>query len=1218
MIQENRLLWQETHKKSFWEEGKFVFFEKRNIAEEQGAWKKRKKFKEKPKESKDKNQADLEAFKSFDIPVAFESTERGMEQKQTLLQGTDEQMNRMEEWFVRYNILSHDEDFQERFKALKKVLDDKITDPTNVKEIEKIARRAEDAEIQRLYKELGLSRPSAYSADTDEMSTAGEGFLQLRQATDLTDKNAGKKAFKEHLQGQYTQEQTYFQDNIAKGFSTHLSAINKSMTALEKDFPDLKGEGMHAWQSIGTDLQKLQQLKSEFVTEAEQLDFAKQLSGMSEIQGYFEIERQSFLDRNGQNPEGLDRKECWQRAVKKFWEKKRDRMKFLVEKFTQESQALQWQMYCLRQFLEQNSIVTTADIKKKILPEVLLKTHIPNNSDQANPDITFDDLISQELDGEKDKVKRAIKAAKFVAGSEQWMSDKAQGGIVKACETPEEVERILAEAQAQADVKKSKENHFNGEIGKITGELNGASGIIDKIAKSYLDSQETDPETGKVTLIKNTTLTDSQKAGVQERLNEYQTQLKQLQSEANSFPQGTSNEIFADAYSAAISFKSELEAFEDKIKRTTGKNIEGVTGGVKIEFVSPESLLKAVKNIYKVFVEEVDHDNEVDAAMLQQNLGTGLSKVVPGWAGHIMDLAGKKGKLKKEGLESKERKEFDYSSMDHHGLLEAFYNWNDDNLQHLRSLLEAMKDRGFLRWDDERLWTHLEKATGIKMPEIAKTNTAIRNVYLGKIFAKLFDNENWFGGAKRGNQDNFIKKYQEKMTDAKNIDTEKGVRAKFTDILKKHYENNKEYLDENGQMSEKHPQTFLFDRGNSVDPHVYAALLIHETTENGMNGEDIIFYLIRGVASGLLSHEFITHFADKGFFNKWQDLNVFRKMSMADVRKFDKYLTGRIDENAPQFLDQKTDGDREKEVRANYREKNFFRGDMGRVLKVIHDGLSTDDGVADRTNRIIEKWREVDKDIHQNALCKVPPSQMIPLLGKYSGQTVLDKSKAQNGITGFTTRLDAFDLWNKNRYNRDPSNEAERNKKHVKSLASSMASSLLVFGAFDGRLESKDTTPLTPADWNESPAGGFDAGLKTVQYANVVQNFLATFIAAVPDQTIGKFSKEDILATLFSKNRQPDQKLSDDMIRTLSLKGELQNLIEKRSNLFLFLMDTWQNKQAFASYLDAKNSIQMNTVGDSYTNIHEDLQWTSKTAERFEKWKTSERCPAEFRKASKS
>jgi len=221
------------------------------------------------------------------------------------------------------------------------------------------------------------------------------------------------------------------------------------------------------------------------------------------------------------------------------------------------------------------------------------------------------------------------------------------------------------------------------------------------------------------------------------------------------------------------------------------------------------------------------------------------------------------------------------------------------NKDQIRGILALLSDRGELDWESEDIWHKLEDLSGYKMPEKAcKRDDVLRDTWLRKMITEIWNDKELYyhwRGANDSNTASGKKHFTPTVDQLSNVGG--GMSGELFKQLKL-YKQWKALADENHHKGLGHPP-FPVD----VKPHLYEEIIDYAIRDGKMTMEAKMFYLVQGVASGLLSIDRLRALAGEhgGIINSFPFIEYFyqKNNTLPELKKIAADITEDFDENNP-------------------------------------------------------------------------------------------------------------------------------------------------------------------------------------------------------------------------------------------------------------------------------------------------------------------------------
>ena len=221
--------------------------------------------------------------------------------------------------------------------------------------------------------------------------------------------------------------------------------------------------------------------------------------------------------------------------------------------------------------------------------------------------------------------------------------------------------------------------------------------------------------------------------------------------------------------------------------------------------------------------------------LVRARMGAGLT----GW---IPDDVPMVGRLKHEFNRRDQNAELDevrqwrdaFKNVDSTKLLARIAKPSVRNKDEIKALFEELTERGRLDWNDEAIWKKLNMLSHYRMPiEPCMNDDLLRDDWLERLISDIWNDNDLFNNWKRAN-DASIKSEKDKFT------------PKVDQLAN---------LDSMGEKLETMLRDWVEGRPGKerVNPHLYEEVVHYAIRMGKMSMEGKFYYLIRGVAEGLLS-----------------------------------------------------------------------------------------------------------------------------------------------------------------------------------------------------------------------------------------------------------------------------------------------------------------------------------------------------------------------------
>jgi len=201
-------------------------------------------------------------------------------------------------------------------------------------------------------------------------------------------------------------------------------------------------------------------------------------------------------------------------------------------------------------------------------------------------------------------------------------------------------------------------------------------------------------------------------------------------------------------------------------------------------------------------------------------------------------------------------------------------------LDEIKAIFEELAERGRVDWNDEKMWVKLNKNSHYSMLiEPCKNDDLLRDRWLNKLISDIWTDKDLFYKWRRAN-DSGIKSGKENFTAKVDqlSNVKGGLDGELADQLSMFLETK-----ESGRPIPE-----------DVNPHLYEEVIDYAIRLGRMTMEDKFYFLIRGVASGLLSIDRLRVLAGEGggYLNIFPFIDYFymKNNDMAFIKKLDRRL----------------------------------------------------------------------------------------------------------------------------------------------------------------------------------------------------------------------------------------------------------------------------------------------------------------------------------------
>ncbi len=272
---------------------------------------------------------------------------------------------------------------------------------------------------------------------------------------------------------------------------------------------------------------------------------------------------------------------------------------------------------------------------------------------------------------------------------------------------------------------------------------------------------------------------------------------------------------------------------------------------------------------------------DVGYAITKPLQDSNLTKIIPGLNNYLPGLhAYHQRRYSGTETEAADKWKDGMKNEDSHTLLHFMhYTKNKDAI---RGIISLLCDRGEMDWNDTGVWATLRSLSGYDMPEgPCLRSDVLRDTWLRKIISYIWNDKELYYHW-RSENDSKIKSGKEHFTPW--VDQLSNLKGGMEAELQKQLRLYTEWSEhEQGTPPE------------DIKPHLYEKV-IHYAIENGkMTMEQKFFYLIRGVASGLLSIDRLRTLAGEegGVLNQFPFIDYFyhKNNTLPEVQILARRLT---------------------------------------------------------------------------------------------------------------------------------------------------------------------------------------------------------------------------------------------------------------------------------------------------------------------------------------
>ncbi len=177
---------------------------------------------------------------------------------------------------------------------------------------------------------------------------------------------------------------------------------------------------------------------------------------------------------------------------------------------------------------------------------------------------------------------------------------------------------------------------------------------------------------------------------------------------------------------------------------------------------------------------------------------------------------------------------------------------NSSHPDELKAGLRALADKGRIDWNNEEIWDALTRFSGVKFYESDKYNLALRASKIQRACERIWDAQEYgdLESTNQGKIESQVKKYEKEIDNYVN-----KIPVQIEQMLKNKREG-----------------------AQKVDPHRYESFVVALAKRGKGNPEHFFYYVVAGVASGLLTPERAMAIQQQ-FTNAWPPLQIINQMN---------------------------------------------------------------------------------------------------------------------------------------------------------------------------------------------------------------------------------------------------------------------------------------------------------------------------------------------------
>lgn len=614
-------------------------------------------------------------------------------------------------------------------------------------------------------------------------------------------------------------------------------------------------------------------------------------------------------------------------------------------------------------------------------------------------------------------------------------------------------------------------------------------------------------------------------------------------------------------------------AFLDKVQN---KAIQaGGIQGTQWSFVSILGAIKGFQHFFEYIDERVKHNVEIEGTITGSAFGKSLEKVIPH---RNVKAFAMRERSKQEKLDAEERNRWEgMEDLDALTLVEQnILNPADEH--HWRKSMEIAAEKGLVRWEDPRLQDTIYKLAKKINPRTQKwtkserQNDMTRDDKLRNLCYTVTNDENWYDDTKNKNQGS-IKSEQDKFkTQFEHLDKLSGQKGKLAQmlILQEEFANGQgkpEYqLNNYGQIKQDGYPTYL---NKEINPHYYAEIIL-ESVKNGMmpRVEDKLFFLIRGIATGLLNFSILDNLPE--IQNNFPAFAAISQFSFEEILEADKHLTGSYGE----------DGNFHSMSNTEEREKNFFHGDPSFINNWIYNHLKKHPSYVDRIGKVDENSIQgIDHDDTYMFLPDLSLSNAQKFTKGQSTKSLMNPQKWMGTMTGFTANLQNIKV------------DANDNR-GIKKMSEMLTVHLQFDSMVSRRLNMDKHQPSIASEYQNNQLSNQGGDFGMMDHSKIIRNFMASFLEAV--------GKTDDIHMVFYDTNQENKEQKEPAIKKMTEKT-FPRAVAENKEFFAFFLKKWQEGQVFGNHYISKYTTDENgdqivnkkttrAIADNYQGISNELK----------------------------
>ncbi|MFA6522873.1 MAG: hypothetical protein WCS85_00695 [Candidatus Peribacteraceae bacterium] len=229
--------------------------------------------------------------------------------------------------------------------------------------------------------------------------------------------------------------------------------------------------------------------------------------------------------------------------------------------------------------------------------------------------------------------------------------------------------------------------------------------------------------------------------------------------------------------------------------------------------------------------------------------------------------------------------------IDSHSLLHTLSHVT--NHDQIRGYIDLLCDRGEMNWNDEGVWNTLMARSGYSMPvKACHRDDILRDVWLRRMISTIWNDKELYYKWRSSNDSNTNsqkQKYIQTVDQFSNLSGGQGLAGNLEKQLKLYmlWKNRADELEKEGLPPPEFP--------DDVKPHLYEQVIEYSIKNGKMSMEQKMYYLVQGVATGLLSIERLRSLAGQqgGIINFFPFIEYFyqKNNSLPELQSIARRLT---------------------------------------------------------------------------------------------------------------------------------------------------------------------------------------------------------------------------------------------------------------------------------------------------------------------------------------